>query len=284
MSYLPRKLDLHKLLSQKSFFLFGPRATGKSSLVRQQLENRALVIDLLRSELYLRLSAHPEDLEGLIAAAVMPRSVVIDEIQRVPALLPEVHRLIEEKRHRFLLTGSSARTLRRGATDLLAGRAWIAELFPLSWSEIPAFDLGRYLRFGGLPSVYLSRAPQEELRAYVSVYVQEEIRAEGIIRRLPPFTRFLRVAALSSGQLLNYAQNPAAHATVCILDRPAFLLGFVHGRKNLVDSQAADDVLLSEKLCFFHLHLLRLKLLHNKRFESDGAFSSTRPPTAALEL
>ena len=206
MSDLPRKLDLHKLLAQKSFFLFGPRATGKSSLVRQQLKGRALVIDLLRSELYLRLSAHPEDLEGLVADAVMPRSVVIDEIQRVPALLPEVHRLIEEKRHRFLLTGSSARKLRRGATDLLAGRAWIAELFPLSWSEIPTFDLGRYLRFGGLPSVYLSRAPQEELRAYVSVYVQEEIRAEGIIRRLPPFTRFLRVAALSSGQLLNYAQ------------------------------------------------------------------------------
>jgi len=193
-------------LAKKSFFLFGPRSTGKSFLVHQQLGNRALVIDLLRSDLFIRLSAHAEDLENLIDIAPRPRWVVIDEIQRVPALLAEVHRLIEQKRYRFLLTGSSARKLRRGSADLLAGRAWVANLYPLSWSEIPTFDLGRYLRFGGLPSVYLSRSPEEELRAYVAVYLQEEIRAEGIIRRLPPFARFLRVAALSSGQLLNYAQ------------------------------------------------------------------------------
>jgi predicted AAA+ superfamily ATPase len=131
---------------------------------------------------------------------------VIDEIQRVPSLLPEVHRLIETTRRRFLLTGSSARKLRRGSVDLLAGRAWVANLFPLTSAEIPNFNLGRYLRFGGLPMVYLSPTPEEELRAYVSVYLQEEIRAEGIIRKLPPFARFLKVAALSSGQLLNYAQ------------------------------------------------------------------------------
>ncbi|MEO8678480.1 MAG: ATP-binding protein [Vicinamibacterales bacterium] len=206
MPDLKRKLDLPALLSQKSFFLFGPRATGKSSLVRQQLHGRALVIDLLRSDLLLRLSAHPEDLESLIDTSPESPWVVIDEIQRVPALLAEVHRLIEKKRYRFLLTGSSARKLRRGSVDLLAGRAWVANLYPLSWSEIPKFNLARYLRFGGLPPVYLSPSPEEELRAYVSVYLQEEIRAEGIIRRLPPFTRFLRVAALSSGQLLNYAQ------------------------------------------------------------------------------
>ena len=152
MPNLPRKLDLASLLSKKSFFLFGPRATGKSFLVRDQLKDQALVIDLLRSDLFVRLSAHPEDLEHLIAAAPR-RWIVIDEIQRVPALLAEVHRLIERQHHRFLLTGSSARTLRRGSADLLAGRAWVANLFPLSWSEIPKFDLGRYLRFGGLPSV-----------------------------------------------------------------------------------------------------------------------------------
>ncbi len=203
---IPRGLDLRALLPRKSFFLFGPRATGKSYLVRQQLGDDALVIDLLRSDLLLRLSARPEDLESLIEAAPGARWVVIDEIQRVPSLLPEVHRLIEAKGLRFLLTGSSARKLRRGSTDLLAGRAWVANLFPLSWSEVPKFDLARYLRFGGLPPVHLSPSPEEELRAYVSVYLQEEIRAEGLIRRLPPFTRFLRVAALSSGQLLNYAQ------------------------------------------------------------------------------
>lgn len=203
---VPRKLDLLKLLPRKSFFLFGPRSIGKSHLIRQQLKDQALVIDLLRSDLLLRLSSRPEELQGIVEAAPGKRWVVIDEIQRVPTLLPEVHRLIETKGRRFLLTGSSARKLRRGSTDLLAGRAWVANLFPLSWSELEAFDLSRYLRFGGLPPVYLSASPEEELRAYVSVYLQEEIRAEGLIRRLPPFTRFLRVAALSSGQLLNYSQ------------------------------------------------------------------------------
>jgi predicted AAA+ superfamily ATPase len=206
MSGLPRTLDLRKLLSRKSFFLLGPRATGKSFLMHQQLTERALLIDLLRSDLLLRLSSRPEELESLIDTAPSRPWVVIDEIQRVPSLLPEVHRLIEAKGLRFLLTGSSARTLRRGSSDLLAGRAWVANLFPLTWAETPAFDLSRYLRFGGLPAVYLSQFPEEELRAYVSVYLQEEIRAEGLIRRLPPFSRFLRVAALSSGQLLNYAQ------------------------------------------------------------------------------
>jgi predicted AAA+ superfamily ATPase len=203
---LPRKLDLLKLLPKKSFFLFGPRSTGKSYLIRQQLTGRAFVIDLLRSDLLLRLSSRPEELEAMIEVAPEKSWIVIDEIQRVPSLLPEVHRLIESKGYRFLLTGSSARKLRRGSADLLAGRAWVANLFPLSWVETPGFNLGRYLRFGGLPAVYLSQSPEEELRAYVSVYLQEEIRAEGIIRRLPPFTRFLRVAALSSGQLLNYSQ------------------------------------------------------------------------------
>jgi predicted AAA+ superfamily ATPase len=203
---IPRRLDLPPLLAKKSFFLFGPRATGKSFLIRRQLQDRAVVLDLLRSDLFLRLSSSPGDLEALIDAGPARSWVVIDEIQRIPSLLPEVHRLIETKGTRFLLTGSSARTLRRGSADMLAGRAWVANLFPLSWVEIPQLDLNRYLRYGGLPAVHLSDSPEEELRAYVSVYLQEEIRAEGLIRRLPPFSRFLRVAALCSGQLLNYAQ------------------------------------------------------------------------------
>jgi predicted AAA+ superfamily ATPase len=203
---IPRALSLPRLLEKKSFFLLGPRATGKSYLVGQQLGDRALVIDLLRSDLLLRLSSRPEELESLLDAGPAKRWIVVDEIQRVPSLLPEVHRLIETKGYRFLLTGSSARKLRRESTDLLAGRAWVANLFPFSWSELPTFDLPRYLRFGGLPPVHLSESPEEELRAYVAVYLQEEIRAEGLIRRLPPFSRFLRVAALASGQLLNYSQ------------------------------------------------------------------------------
>jgi len=120
--------------------------------------------------------------------------------------LDEVQRLIEAKRLRFFLTGSSARKLRRGQANLLAGRAWQANLFPLTWAELTDahFDLDRYLRYGGLPSVFLSQDPIEELQAYVHTYLSEEIQAEGLVRRLPQFSRFLQVAALSNGQILNF--------------------------------------------------------------------------------
>lgn len=206
MEYL-RILDLNKLLKDKSFFLFGPRATGKSTLIHTQLGDEALILDLLRNNLLMRLSDRPSDLEDLIAAAhPHPKVVVIDEIQKVPVLLNEVHRLIETQKLKFLLTGSSARALRRGGTNLLAGRAWIAHLFPLCSQEIPDFNLDRYLRYGGLPSVYKNEKPQEELDAYVQTYLREEVLAEGIIRKLPPFARFLKVAALSNGTQVNLTQ------------------------------------------------------------------------------
>ncbi len=205
---LDRILRLPDLLAKKSFFLFGPRATGKSWLVRKQLGEKALVLDLLRSDLYLRLSADPGELAAIVAAGLGGgrRFVVIDEVQRVPELLNEVHRWIEEKGVRFLLTGSSARKLRRGNVNLLAGRAWTAHLFPVTWKEIPEFDLDRYLRYGGLPSVVLSGDPEEELRAYAHAYLYEEIQAEGLVRKLPQFSRFLIGAALSNGRMLNFAK------------------------------------------------------------------------------
>jgi predicted AAA+ superfamily ATPase len=199
-----RLLHLPSLLQRKSHFLFGPRGTGKSFLIREQLKE-ALYIDLLRSELYLRLSSAPSELESLINASDKPSLVVIDEVQKVPLVLDEVHRLIEERSLRFLLTGSSARKLRRGQANMLAGRAGHAELFPLTWRELEDFDLHRYLRFGGLPRVYLSTEPEEELDAYVRTYLTEEIQAEGLIRRLQPFHRFLQTAALASGELINFA-------------------------------------------------------------------------------
>lgn len=202
-----RYLQLPQLLEKKSFFLFGPRATGKTFLIREQLADRALVIDLLRADFSLRLSRAPTDLEALIAAAGPHSVVVIDEVQKVPQLLDEVHRLIESRGIKFLLTGSSARKLRRGQANLLAGRAWQANLFPLTWTELKEqrFDLDRYLRYGGLPTVYLSAEPREELQAYARTYLVEEIQAEGLVRRLPQFARFLQVAALSNGQMLNFA-------------------------------------------------------------------------------
>jgi len=209
MTYYKRCLNLPDLLKKKSFFLLGPRATGKSSLIKKQLSDNAIILDLLRGDLFLRLSARPSDLEAIIKAELEKHPVdyiVMDEIQKLPLLLDEVHRLIETYQWRFLLTGSSARKLKHGHANLLAGRAWIARLHPLCWKEIPDFDLTQYLRYGGLPAIYDSEFPEEELNAYANTYLYEEIQAEGIVRKLPQFSRFLKVAALSSGQMLNFSQ------------------------------------------------------------------------------
>jgi predicted AAA+ superfamily ATPase len=202
-----RDLDLFDFTDKKSLFLFGPRATGKTSLIKRQLSDRAFKIDLLKSQNYLPLSQQPSDLESMIAAQEKDL-IVIDEIQKIPALLDEVHRLIEEKKIRFLLTGSSARKLKRHDANMLGGRASQTSLFPLTWHEISQvtdFDLERYLRFGSLPRVYLAEDPVEELSDYVDVYLKEEIMAEAAVRNLPAFSRFLKLAALSSGEQLNYA-------------------------------------------------------------------------------
>jgi len=201
-----RTLDLKNLLSKKSFFLFGPRATGKSTLIKKNLSESSMIIDLLNSRLYLRLLDSPHDIESIIDSGNRGEIVVIDEIQRIPELLNEVHRLIEDRNLTFLLTGSSARKLRRGKANLLAGRVWEARLFPLTWKEIPDFDLNRYLRYGGLPPVHLSQYPEEELGAYVNTYLKEEIMAEGLIRKLPPFSRFLRSIALANAEMLNFTK------------------------------------------------------------------------------
>jgi predicted AAA+ superfamily ATPase len=202
---IQRQLQLVPLLAKKSFFLFGPRATGKTTLVRQQLAGKAFIIDLLDSRYFLRLSSAPHELESLIAAT--PADIfVIDEIQRIPELLNEIHRLIETRNLTFLLTGSSARKLRRGRANLLAGRVWNAGMFPLIYHEIPDFDLNRYLLYGGLPAVYLSAHPEEELDAYVNTYLKEEILAEGLIRRLPPFSRFLKTIALANSEMINFTK------------------------------------------------------------------------------
>jgi predicted AAA+ superfamily ATPase len=202
---ITRYLKLAPLLEMKSFFLFGPRATGKTTLIRQQLAGTATVIDLLESRNFLKLSSAPYELESMIAASPADY-IVIDEIQRIPELLNEIHRLIESQSITFLLTASSARKLRRGKANLLAGRVWNARMFPLIYREIPGFDLSRYLRYGGLPAVYFSKYPEEELDAYVNTYLKEEILAEGLIRRLPPFSRFLKTIAMANGEMINFTR------------------------------------------------------------------------------
>ena len=203
--------DLAAWLAKKSHFLFGPRQTGKTFLVRRALP-RARVYDLLDSSVYLALSQRP----GRLAEEAAPsdRLVVIDEVQRLPELLNEVHRLIEERGTRFLLTGSSARKLRRGGVNLLGGRARTRYLHPLSWRELAAhFDLDRALGRGLLPSIYFSDDPRADLDAYIGTYLQQEIVAEGATRNAPAFSRFLRVAALCNATLVNFT-NVASDAQV----------------------------------------------------------------------
>ncbi|NCT57569.1 MAG: ATP-binding protein [Legionella sp.] len=215
--FINRILNLKQLIDKKSHFLFGPRATGKSSLIKHDLGIEALVIDLLHSETYMRLMANPSLIESMIELHEKAY-VVIDEIQRVPELLNEVHRLIENKKIRFLLTGSSARKLRRHGINLLAGRARQAELFPLSYHEFTRFNLPRYLQYGGLPMVVLSDEPEEDLDAYVYTYLEQEIKAEALVKNLPAFSRFLQLSALTSGTTLNFTSiaNDAGVSSVTL--------------------------------------------------------------------
>jgi predicted AAA+ superfamily ATPase len=212
----PRLLNLPNLLKKRSFFLFGPRATGKTSLIKTQFSADIPYVDLLNNDLYLRLSENPGELRSVIRGYQADASMaIIDEVQRIPDLLNEVHRLMENENITFLLTGSSARKLRRNQANLLGGRAREAALFPLTSAEIPHFDLERYLLCGGLPIVYQSEEPFEDLLSYVNIYLKEEIQAEALIRELPPFIRFLRFSALTNGDILNFA-NIASDAAVAI--------------------------------------------------------------------
>lgn len=205
MKRLPRILDLTTLAAKKSCFLFGPRQTGKTSLLRHCFPD-APTYNLLQAELFLQLSQRPQLLrEQLLEDPRVTRQpVVIDEVQKLPILLDEVHDLIEQYGWRFVLTGSSARKLRRSGANLLGGRARTYPLLPLVSVEIPKFNLVQACNIGTLPSMYFSDDPWTDLQAYVGNYLQEEIQAESAVRRIEYFSRFLRVAALANGELINF--------------------------------------------------------------------------------
>jgi predicted AAA+ superfamily ATPase len=205
-----RYIHLPNILATKSSFLLGPRSTGKSTLITMQLPT-ALVIDLLESDIFAHLGRRPEALRELTADH--NGIVVIDEVQKLPKLLDEVHLLIERRKLRFLLTGSSARKLRRGAANLLGGRARETQLFPLTSQEIGKFSLERYLQVGGLPAIYQSLEPWEDLLDYVDLYLRDEVLAEAAVRNLQPFAMFLDAVAISSGGELSY-ENFAADCGV----------------------------------------------------------------------
>jgi predicted AAA+ superfamily ATPase len=189
----------------ETFFLWGPRQTGKTTLLRQTYPD-AFWIDLLKAEEYRRYLQNPERIREELDARGSVRQVVIDEVQKVPQILDEVHWLFENRGIHFALSGSSARKVKRGAANLLGGRAVRYELHGLIAAEIGAdFDLDRALNHGYLPRIYLSDRPQRLLEAYVADYLKEEVAAEALVRNLPVFSEFLNVAALSDTELVNFS-------------------------------------------------------------------------------
>lgn len=196
------------LVTKHSFFLFGPRGTGKTTLLKAHFsEESCLWLDLLDADLEEKLSARPHDLAAMVAARKSQvTTIVIDEVQKVPKLLDEVHRLIESTNLQFVLTGSSARKLKAGGANLLAGRAFVYHLHPLSAFELKDnFNMDEALHWGTLPKIFKMTSNEDKeafLRAYTDTYLREEIAAEQIVRKLPPFRRFLEVSAHCNGKII----------------------------------------------------------------------------------
>ncbi len=195
-----RVLDI-RLPKNRSAFLWGPRKTGKTYWIRENF-SRSVLIDLLKSDIFADYVSKP----SLLREQYQHHKgmIVIDEIQMVPDLLNEIHWLIENTKVSFLMTGSSARKLRRGHANLLAGRAWRYTMAPLTYSETKGFNLEEAIISGLLPPHFLSEDPLQDLRAYVADYLKEEIAIEAVTQNIPAFSEFLRVSALTSSELLNY--------------------------------------------------------------------------------
>jgi len=248
-----------------SYFLFGPRGTGKSTWLKQHHAD-ALWIDLLQAIPFREYSARPERLQELIDAYPSQNTIVIDEIQRVPELLSVVHSVIEQKQNKkFVLTGSSARKLKRTGVDLLAGRAVIRTFHPFMAKEIAGdFQLEKALKLGMLPLVIGALDPQDTLNAYAATYLQEEVQAEGLVRNVGEFARFLEVIAFSHGEQINIVNI----AKECSVDRKT-VSSFV---------TILEDLLLSFQIPIFTKRAKRELSAHPKLYLVDaGVYRSLRP-------
>ena len=211
---LNRILQISKELDG-SIFLFGARQTGKSTVLRQQFPD-SIYIDLLDTEIKSRFFRRPVLLYEMLIDKPEGSLIIIDEIPEVPELLNEVHRLISERQHIFILCGSSARKLKRRGKNTLGGRALPVYLYPFVSNEIPDFDINHAISYGMIPSHYLAKDPSRRLSAYIDVYLKEEIKEEALVRDLGAFQRFLEVAALTDGEMVNYnniAQDCGVSAT-----------------------------------------------------------------------
>lgn len=247
-----------------SFFLFGPRGTGKTTWLRQHLPD-AMSVNLLEPETAREMAARPERLRELVLGNPERRDIVIDEVQRVPDLLHVVHALIESERAvRFVLTGSSARKLRRGGVNLLGGRAALRYMHPFMAAELLSFDLQHALNFGMVPLITMAPNPRDTLAAYASLYIEQEVKAEGLVRQVGSFARFLEVVSYSHGGVLTLT-NVARDAAV----NRKTVEGFV---------EVLEDLLVSFKVSVFTKRARRATAVHPKFYFFDaGVFRSLRP-------
>jgi predicted AAA+ superfamily ATPase len=194
------------LPSGQSAFLWGPRKTGKSTLLKRQFP-KSYYVDLLKTDLFFELQSRPHLLRERILErnnSIREYPIIIDEIQKIPSLLDEVHWLIENEGLSFILCGSSARKLKRTHANLLGGRAWIYHLYPFCFSELDDYDLLRACNNGLIPIHYLTNYTKKSFQGYINGYLKEEIQQEGLVRNLPAFSRFMESIPYSSGEMINY--------------------------------------------------------------------------------
>lgn len=250
---------------QQSYFLFGPRGTGKSTWLKQQYP-QAYWINLLDPEAFRFFSAAPEKLRPILEEHPKQKTVVIDEVQKVPDLLNVVHSMIEDKKgYQFILTGSSARKLKKQGVNLLGGRALLRHMPPFFAAELgSSFDLNRSLRQGMLPIVLDSPIPEQVLRAYVGIYLKEEVQAEGIVRSVGDFARFLETMSFSHSSVIN-TSNISRECQIARKTVESYLL-------------ILEDLLLSFNLPVFRRKAKRALSSHQKFYFFDtGVFQSLRP-------
>jgi predicted AAA+ superfamily ATPase len=248
-----------------SFFLFGPRGTGKSTWLERRFTD-ALWINLLEPDLHRQFAARPERLAEVLGGSSGKKTVVIDEVQKVPELLTVVHQFIERKEgFRFILTGSSARKLKRRGIDLLAGRAVVAFAHPFMAAELESsFTLDEALRLGTVPLILSAAEPEKTLAAYVMLYVREEVMAEGLVRDIGGFSRFLEAISFSHASLLNIAEV----SRECEVSRKT-VEGYV---------SVLEDMLLGHRLPVFSRRAKRQLIKQSKFYFADcGVFRSVRP-------
>lgn len=261
MNILARKLTPPK----KSFFLFGPRGTGKSLWVKEQFQ-QALFLDFLSPETFRVYSAYPERLREVIAANPGKTDIVLDEIQKVPQVLSVIHSLIEERKElRFVMTGSSSRKIKKTGADLLGGRASSISMHPFMAAELAgAFSFEVALETGLLPLVRFAEDPRQTLAGYLALYIKEEVQSEALVRNIPAFARFLEAVSFSHGSMLNVS----GVARECAAERKT-----VEGYLKIL-----EDLLLSFQVGVFSKRAKRRLVEHSKFYFFDaGVFRSIRP-------